>query len=69
MKKGGKLHTMPRHHNLEQYLADYIVTAGIGNKISCHTFRATKTAAISRSRSRWRITNRPVLPAFTIKRR
>ena len=30
-EKGGKRHEMPAHHNLEEYMAAYIETAGIGN--------------------------------------
>ena len=27
-EKGGKEHTMPTHHNLDQYLPEYIAAAG-----------------------------------------
>ena len=40
-EKGGKIHEMPCHHNLETYLDAYITAAGIATKIGCHTFRAT----------------------------
>ena len=30
-EKGGKEHEMPRHHNLDRYLEEYIVVIGIGD--------------------------------------
>lgn len=39
-EKGGKLHTMPCHHNLETYLADYITAAGIGDQDKGPLFRS-----------------------------
>jgi integrase/recombinase XerD len=39
-EKGGKLHTMPCHHNLEQYLVDYIAAAGIGDQGKSPLFRS-----------------------------
>jgi len=39
-EKGGKLHTMPCHHNLEAYLADYIAAAGIGEEPKTPLFRS-----------------------------
>jgi hypothetical protein len=29
-EKGGKLHTLPCHHNLDRYLEEYKTVAGIG---------------------------------------
>ena len=39
-EKGGKLHTMPCHHNLEQYLVEYIAAAGIGDQCKGPLFRS-----------------------------
>src|SRR6185295_3898705 len=39
-EKGGKLHSMPCHHNLEQYLADYVGAAGIGKDSKGFLFRS-----------------------------
>lgn len=39
-EKGGKQHEMPCHHNLEDYLRDYIQTAGIGDEKKAPLFRA-----------------------------
>lgn len=39
-EKGGKEHTMPCHHNLEQYLAEYIVAAGVGDQSKGPLFRS-----------------------------
>ncbi len=39
-EKGGKLHEMPCHHNLEEYLAAYIEGAGIGGDKKGWLFRS-----------------------------
>ncbi|HUS10754.1 MAG TPA: tyrosine-type recombinase/integrase [Pyrinomonadaceae bacterium] len=39
-EKGGKLHTMPCHHNLETYLAEYIEAAGIVDQPKTPLFRS-----------------------------
>ena len=39
-EKGGKEHTMPCHHNLEQYLTEYIAGAGIGDQSKSPLFRS-----------------------------
>ncbi|MGI9509163.1 MAG: tyrosine-type recombinase/integrase [Geminicoccaceae bacterium] len=39
-EKGGKQHEMPCHHNLEDYLRDYIQAAGIGEERKAPLFRA-----------------------------
>jgi len=38
-EKGGKQHEMPCHHNLEDYLRDYIQAAGIGDERKTPLFR------------------------------
>jgi site-specific recombinase XerD len=45
-EKGGKLHEMPAHHNLEEYLAAYIEAAGIADASGTPLFRT----AIGRTR-------------------
>jgi site-specific recombinase XerD len=40
-EKGGKEHEVPCHHNLEQYLAEYIVAAAIGDDLDGPLFRTT----------------------------
>jgi len=44
-EKGGKRHEMPAHHNLEQYLDEYIAAAGIADDNNGYLFRT----AIGRS--------------------
>ena len=44
-EKGGKLHELPCHHNLEAWLHDYVAAAGIGDKKKTPLFRS----AIGRS--------------------
>jgi site-specific recombinase XerD len=39
-EKGGKLHTVPCHHNLDKYLEEYITHAGIANDFDSPLFRA-----------------------------
>jgi site-specific recombinase XerD len=41
-EKGGKLHTVPCHHNLDRYLEDYIAHAGIAHDIDGALFRTVK---------------------------
>lgn len=41
-EKGDKEHDVPRHHNLEQYLHDYIEAAGIANDNDTHLFRSAR---------------------------
>jgi site-specific recombinase XerD len=41
-EKGGKLHQMPAHHNLEDYLPAYIEAAGIGNEKGTPLFRTAR---------------------------
>jgi integrase/recombinase XerD len=38
-EKGGKLHTLPCHHNLDRYLEEYIAAAGIGQDAKGPLFR------------------------------
>jgi len=54
-KKGGKEHEVPCHHNLEQYLDDYIAAADIGAAPDGPLFRtaAGKTGALTRN-AMWR---------------
>ena len=40
-EKGGKEHEVPCHHNLEQYLDEYIVAAGIAGDPDGPLFRTT----------------------------
>jgi site-specific recombinase XerD len=44
-EKGGKLHELPCHHNLEAWLHEYVTAAGIGDKKKTPLFRS----AIGRS--------------------
>jgi len=37
-EKGGKEHAVPCHHSLEQFLDEYIGTAGIGSEPDCPLF-------------------------------
>lgn len=39
-EKGGKLHELPAHHNLEAWLHDYIAAAGIGAEKKSPLFRS-----------------------------
>jgi integrase/recombinase XerD len=41
-EKGGKEHEMPTHHNLGDYLEEYIATAGIGHDLKGLLFRTSK---------------------------
>jgi integrase/recombinase XerD len=54
-EKGGKLHTMPCHHNLEQYMHDYIAAAGIAGEPRSPLFRS----AVGKWRSK-QLTDRPM---------
>jgi site-specific recombinase XerD len=40
-EKGGKVHEMPAHHKLEQYLDEYLVAAGIRDQEKTPLFRST----------------------------
>lgn len=52
-EKGGKLHSMPCHHNLEQYLAEYIASAAIGDQAKGPLFRS----AVGKTK---KLTDKPV---------
>jgi site-specific recombinase XerC len=39
-EKGGRMHELPAHHNLEAWLIDYIEAAGIGDTARAPLFRA-----------------------------
>ena len=41
-EKGGKLHTVPCHHNLDEYLEGYITHAGIVNNLESPLFRTIR---------------------------
>jgi site-specific recombinase XerD len=41
-EKGGKVHQMPAHHNLEEYMAAYIEAASIANQKQTPLFRTAK---------------------------
>ena len=41
-EKGGKLHTMLCHHNLDTYLENYITHAGIADDVDSPLFRTVK---------------------------
>jgi len=41
-EKGGKLHQMPAHHNLEEYVASYLEAAGIGDEKDTPLFRTVR---------------------------
>ncbi len=41
-EKGGKRHEMPCHHKLDEYLAEYILAAGIANDAKGFLFRTTE---------------------------
>jgi site-specific recombinase XerD len=41
-EKGGKLHEMPTHHNLDKYLEAYITAAAIGDERKEPLFRTTR---------------------------
>ena len=41
-EKGGKLHEMPTHHNLDKYLEAYIAAAGIADERKEPLFRTTR---------------------------
>ena len=38
-EKGGKHHTMPAHHNLQDYIEEYLVAAGIADDPKGPLFR------------------------------
>jgi integrase len=51
-EKGGKEHEVPCHHNLEQYLDEYIAAAGMppspaGSRTSLHNARATENHPVN----------------------
>jgi integrase/recombinase XerD len=48
-EKGGKLHTVPCHHNLDMYLEDYITHAGIAHDMDSPLFcmEAGKTGKLT----------------------
>lgn len=50
-EKGGKRHEMPCHHNLESYLEEYIVRAGIADDLKGPLFRtiSRKTKQLTRT--------------------
>src|SRR5262249_38363570 len=41
-EKGGKLHSVPCHHNLGKYLEDYITRADIANDVDSPLFRTVR---------------------------
>lgn len=41
-EKGGKLHAMPAHHNLEDYVASYLEAAGIAGEKDTPLFRTVR---------------------------
>ena len=41
-EKGGKEHEMPTHHNLDRYLEEYLVAAGIAADRKSPLFRTTR---------------------------
>lgn len=51
-EKGGKLHSMPAHHNLDTYLAAYLEAAGIADDRRAPLFRTTfrKTRKLTSNR-------------------
>jgi integrase/recombinase XerD len=49
-EKGGKLHSLPCHHNLDRYLEEYIAAAGIAQDAKGPLFRT------ARHRSGWELT-------------
>jgi site-specific recombinase XerD len=44
-EKGGKLHTLPCHHNLDRYLEEYIAAAGIAGDAKGPLFRTVRSRA------------------------
>jgi len=44
-EKGGKLHSLPCHHNLEDYIEEYIRAAGIADDAKGPLFRTAETRA------------------------
>jgi integrase/recombinase XerD len=50
-EKGGKLHEMPTHHNLDHYLEEYIATAGITDDRKGPLFRTTHGRSIELTRN------------------
>lgn len=63
-EKGGKQHEMPAHHKLEEYLDDYLETAGIRDEQHGPLFRTTRgtTRRLTQHRMRrsdaWRMVQR-----------
>lgn len=51
-EKGGKVINLPAHHNLQEWLDDYITSAGIGNEPTSPLFRSLDV--------RRRLTDRPL---------
>jgi integrase/recombinase XerD len=41
-EKGGKLHTLPCHHNLDRYLEEYIAAAGLAGDLKGPLFRTAR---------------------------
>jgi integrase len=41
-KKGGKVHEMPCHHNLDEYVHAYLNTDGLSDDIKASLFRSTR---------------------------
>ena len=68
-EKGGKKHELPCHHNLKQYLDDYIAAAGIAGDPDGYLFRtaAGKTGALTenplRQQDAYRMIQRRALAA------
>jgi integrase/recombinase XerD len=47
-EKGGKVHEVPCHHNLEKYLEEYLQAAGIGTDPEGPLFRAWRNGQLQR---------------------
>ncbi len=56
-EKGGKQHTMPAHHNLEQYLHDYMEAGGITDDPKGPLFRTVRGRAQELQRRRLQAKN------------
>ena len=56
-EKGGKQHTMPAHHNLEQYLHDYMAAGGIAGDPKGPLFRTLRGRAQELQRRRLQAKN------------
>lgn len=65
-EKGGKQHTMPCHHNLEEYLEAYVEAAGLRNEQKGPLFRTIATRDGTR-----RLSDRPMqrVDAYAMVRR